>query len=85
MLIDAVGIIRDHRRVLDDETYAAIAAARAAGTSERKAMLGNAYARLRLSSILPCLPDNDRIDDWLRVSNGFPSLLDCSLTERENW
>jgi hypothetical protein len=83
VLIDAVAVVRRRWQQLADDTYAAIKAAQAAGTSQVAAMLANAMERARVDRILPHLPDNDLLNDRLRRSRGLPSELFCRLDDRE--
>jgi hypothetical protein len=80
-VIDAVKVVRARRRELSDETYAAIAEARAAGTSQKAAHLANALERARVDSILPTLPDDL---EMMRLHHleGKPRTDRCELSER---
>jgi hypothetical protein len=84
VLINAVAVVRARMWREQLDVHSAIAAARAAGTSEVDAMLSGARKRALAITVLPRLPDNDLINDRLRKVNGLPSLLMCNLDERVN-
>lgn len=83
VLIDAAGIIGARLFAMYEATHKFIRGAPERGMTEYEAFLidlrANAFERLRLSSILPCLPDNDWLDDQVRQSQGLPSERECSL------
>lgn len=82
-LVNAVAVIRSQLSSMSEATHRLIRSAPERGMTEYEAYLidlrANALERLRISSVLPCLPDNDWLDDQVRQSHGLPSLRECSL------
>jgi hypothetical protein len=80
MPLNAVAVIRDRLGAMMRDAFTAAEVERLAGRPQLPALNANALERLRVSSVLPSLPDNDWIHDMVRQSKGEPSQLMCDLT-----
>lgn len=81
-------MVHGRLRSMSEATHRFIRSAPERGMTEYEAfridLRANALERLRISSMLPCLPDNDLLDDRLRVLNGEPSQLMCRLNAQSS-